>query len=292
MADDWAELIGSYLKQLEAFRTNVTTLNQGQQQVAPLSNQWNAIREALANVVLPKLGSAVQLASRSMLALVSSYLGSVQYTENIQPMGPAMRQVWIGLITAQVSELESLLRNPPIVENVSAGAATTQIEQPDRKEAKNLLVESGTMADDRATSMRRLAISSLISAIAILGSAAAVPFVFRTDPETHGWALLAAWGSRVVAVAVLIIGAIHLLNIFRELTTKAAAATREKDLFRVLAASSFLGNGREQAGALVDLVRSLAVVPEPQNSKESALVVPSSLVKELPGIIKMFRPEK
>jgi hypothetical protein len=303
VSDDRTDLIESHLKQLETFRQSVGGLQVQQQE--SLTTQWKTLREILTKTVLPKLGHDVQLASRSMMALVTSCLAAATQTEglktqiygaNNQPtpvdFSVQFRGVWAGLIQGQLVELEELLRHPPPAPATSASLGEIdKKEAPDRESAKTLLDEAAAEAKQRESGFIRAGMLALLVGTAVVAAAATLPFILNPTGAITGWAFVAAWGVRVLAVAALLVAVVHFLNVFRDMMGRAAAAGRERALLRMLAASTYLATGKDQASALVDLVKTLAQQPTP-TSKESALVVPAALVKELPEIIKLFKSEK
>lgn len=295
MTQELADLVSVQRRQLQAFIANLQMLNQGQQHHASLTNDWNALRDNLSSV-LPKLGPAVELAAQSMIAFVSGCLTAFQHTENNQQFATTMRPAWSALIAAQAGVLDRLLASPPDVSTLPAethqsGAATSEGEPPSRAQATALLTEAADAASTREQSIRRSGTLALLVAVGVVIGAAAVPFLFlfASDAHSTGWALAAALATRLLSMAVLVVAVVHLLNVFRDMMGRAAAVSRERALLRVLAASSYLGSSKEHATALVELVRALSAHGPSDTHKESSLVLPASLVKELPDIIKLFK---
>jgi len=290
MPDAGQELIATHLQHLTNLKNNVvTTLSSGGQAFPQLQNDWNTTRSILTNTLLPKLGPAVELAARSMMALVTSCLAAYQTSEQVPQVASPFRSVWSGLILGQLQELETLLQKPPEIVASQAIATAAGLALGDLPQAKAILSDVSKEAEAGVNRVGSSAKWALILGIVAIAGASAVPFVWQPPAGTTGWALAMAWGTRVLAVAALLVGAIQLTNVFRDLIKRVAVASREVALLKVLAASIFLPSGREQA--FVDLVRGLSQPEQDQAAKES-LVLPGQLIKELPELVKLFKQGK
>lgn len=286
-----SELITTHLQHLTTFRGSVAALNSSSQPLPQIQTQWTTLRQALSSTVLPKLGAAIQLAARGMMALVTSGLEGIPAWDQLpNNTGNFVRPSWVKLINGQLEELEQLLRDPPELLPTLIPASQNPTATPaDLAAAREILANAQAQASSNVSAIRGASAWALgVGIIAVL-AASAVPFVWRPD-GTLGWPLAAAWAARVLMVAALLVGAIQLFNVFRDLARRAAGAKREEASLKVLAASTYLAVGREQA--FVDLVRGLTQPDRDEKAQSEALVIPSGLVKELPELLKLFKPEK
>lgn len=283
------EVLATMLKTMASFRSNVSTLNSGNQASQQVKTEWNNVRALLSEHALPKLGPSVRFGVRTALAAVGTSLKALDHSDAQQAQG--MRSVWIANIESQLSELEELIRNPPPDAPVlHSGLPPEATRSDDRTEAlataKALLESGAEAAETRASDLREAAKWAQIIAVVLCLIAAMVPFVWK--PDGVGWPLAAQWGTRLLTVLAFLAPALVLIRVSSDHQVRAMTSHRERSLLQVLAASAYMTSSKDHGAALVEFVRNLSQ-PEKPNETESALVLPATLIKELPVLLKAFK---
>ena len=313
------DLISVHVKHVETFRANLRSLLSNSNPTGETRNSWNSLRTVLTDTVIPLLGAAVQLATRSMMALSETSLKAVEGSQSpaaitqavasaIQASGqPAhyqsafnilvsfaheQRNGWINLADAQLEEIEKLLRNPPEIAAVQYRDSPSTTPKTSPADIERVLKAGLDAERKREGSLRCGAWVALGAAVCLAVAASVVPWVWHFDAAHKGdaWPIALAWSTRVVAMAALVFASHRFISAFVDLMRRAAAASREAAAMQALASVAYFGDGKAPE-AMVEVLK-VFVTPEALAKDSQDLHVPGGVLRELPTLIKLFKPEK